>query len=161
MRLRRVRGRTTYCFTILLSGALVTAVHLPAFGALAPQSAESVTTQQGAQSSPSQNPTPPGTAPQRPTQPVPPSSQYPPPSAQEPEPPIKDPMIRPAPRPEVAPPSLSIPRLESAPSLDDFLTMQPQSKVALQMAKVTGFSQRNPHDGDPVSQPVPHRLLRY
>ena len=63
-------------------------------------------------------------------------------------------MIRPAPRPEVAPPSLSIPRLESAPSLDDFLTMQPQGAAALQMAKVTGFSQRNPHDGDPVSQPT-------
>lgn len=57
-------------------------------------------------------------------------------------------MIRPAPRPEAAPPSLSIPRLESAPSLDDFLTMQPQGAAALQMAKVTGFSQRNPHDGD-------------
>ena len=63
-------------------------------------------------------------------------------------------MIRPAPRPEAAPPSLSIPRLESAPSLDAFLTMQPQGDAALQMAKVTGFSQRNPHDGDPVSQPT-------
>src|SRR6476646_2728545 len=117
VRLRRVRGRTTSCVTILLSGALVTTVHLPAFGARAPQSPESATTQPGAQSSPSQNrasqnPTPPGTTPQRPTQPVPPSSQYPPPSAQEPEPPIKDPMIRPAPRPEVAPPSLSIRRME-------------------------------------------------
>ena len=63
-------------------------------------------------------------------------------------------MVRPAPRPDVAPPSLSIPRLERAPSLDDFLSMQPQGDAALRMAKVTGFTQRNPHDGEPVSEPT-------
>ena len=30
--------------------------------------------------------------------------------------------------------------------------MQPQGEVALQMAKVTGFTQRNPHDGEAVSE---------
>jgi len=89
-----------------------------------------------------------------PPQPVSPSTQYPSPSAQEPEPPIKNPDVQPAPRPEVAPPTLTIPRLQHAPSLDDFLTMQPQGEAALQMAKVTGFTQRNPHDGEPVTEPT-------
>ena len=31
--------------------------------------------------------------------------------------------------------------------------MQPQD-VALEMAKVTGFTQRNPHDGEAVSEPT-------
>ncbi|HKU26276.1 MAG TPA: DUF5916 domain-containing protein, partial [Candidatus Sulfotelmatobacter sp.] len=65
---------------------------------------------------------------------------------------MKDPKVEPAPRPEVAPPALTIPRLESAPSLEDFLSMQPQGEIALHMAKVTGFTQRNPHDGEPVTQ---------
>jgi hypothetical protein len=54
----------------------------------------------------------------------------------------------------IGPPSISIPRLSRAPSLDDFLTMQPQGEIALQMAKVTGFTQRNPHDGEAVSEPT-------
>jgi len=82
------------------------------------------------------------------------SPQYPSPSAQEPEPLIKDPDLKPAPRPEITPPTLTIPRLEHAPSLDDFLTMQPQGETALHMAKVTGFTQRNPHDGEPVTEPT-------
>jgi len=32
--------------------------------------------------------------------------------------------------------------------------MQPQGEVALEMAKVTGFTQRNPHDGEGVSEPT-------
>jgi hypothetical protein len=32
--------------------------------------------------------------------------------------------------------------------------MQPQGDAALHMAKVTGFSQRNPYDGQPVSEPT-------
>jgi hypothetical protein len=51
-------------------------------------------------------------------------------------------------------PSLTIPRLERAPALEDFLTMEPQGEIALQMAKVTGFTQRNPHDGEAVSEPT-------
>lgn len=50
------------------------------------------------------------------------------------------------------PPALTIPRLPRAPALEDFLDMQPQGEVALQMAKVTGFTQRNPHDGEQVSE---------
>ena len=83
-----------------------------------------------------------------------PSQQVPSPSAQLPEPPIKNPDVRPAPKPEIAPPAVTIPRLQRAPSLDDFLSMKPEGEVALQMAKVSGFSQRNPHDGEPVSEPT-------
>jgi len=61
--------------------------------------------------------------------------------------------VQPAPKPEIAPPTITIPRLSRAPSLDDFSTMQPQD-VALEMAKVTGFTQRNPHDGEAVSEPT-------
>lgn len=82
------------------------------------------------------------------------SQQVPSPSAQMPEPPTRDPEVQPAARAEIAPPALTIPRLSRAPSLDDFLTMQPQGDVALQMAKVTGFTQRNPHDGESVSEPT-------
>jgi len=95
----------------------------------------------------------PGAAnPQNPQQPQQPSEQVPSPSSQLPEPPIKDPEVQPAPKPDIAPPTLTIPRLSRAPSLDDFLTMQPQGDVALQMAKVTGFAQRNPHDGQAVTE---------
>src|SRR5712692_3740279 len=50
------------------------------------------------------------------------------------------------------PPAVTIPRLQRPPALEDFLGMKPQGEVALQMAKVTGFTQRNPHDGENVSQ---------
>ncbi|HEY3617077.1 MAG TPA: DUF5916 domain-containing protein [Candidatus Sulfotelmatobacter sp.] len=83
-----------------------------------------------------------------------PSPQVPSPSSQLPEPPIKDPTVQPAPTPAVEPPSLKIPRLASSPTLEDFLSMQPQGGVAQEMAKVTGFTQRNPHDGESVSEPT-------
>jgi len=57
-------------------------------------------------------------------------------------------------RSALEPPALTIPRLTRPPSLDDFLTMKPRGEVAQQMAKVTGFTQRNPHDGEPVSEPT-------
>jgi len=59
-----------------------------------------------------------------------------------------------APSAQVGPPALTIPRLQRAPTLDDFLGMQPQGEVALQMAKVSGFTQRDPHDGESVSEPT-------
>jgi hypothetical protein len=71
-----------------------------------------------------------------------------------PEPPIRNPEVEPAPKPEIAPPAITIPRLSRAPSLDDFLTMQAQGDIAMEMAKVTGFTQRNPHDGEGVSEPT-------
>jgi hypothetical protein len=56
------------------------------------------------------------------------------------------------PKQALGPPALTIPRLTRAPALEDFLGMKPQSETALQMAKVTGFVQRNPHDGAKVSE---------
>ena len=45
-----------------------------------------------------------------------------------------------------------IPRLAHPPALEDFLSMQPGTTNTSQMVKVTGFIQRNPHNGDPASQ---------
>jgi len=59
-----------------------------------------------------------------------------------------------APKLGVGPPALTIPRLLRPPALDDFLSMKPQGEVALQMAKASGFTQRNPHDGEGVSEPT-------
>jgi hypothetical protein len=83
-----------------------------------------------------------------------PTQQIPSPSAQEPEPAIKNPEVKPAPRPKVPPPVLTIPRLTKAPALEDFLSMKPEGETALQMVKVTDFVQRNPHDGEKVSEPT-------
>ena len=55
---------------------------------------------------------------------------------------------------QLEPPALTIPRLTQAPALEDFLSMKPQGEIALQMVKVTGFTQRNPHDGEQVSEPT-------
>jgi Carbohydrate family 9 binding domain-like len=108
--------------------------------------------QNAAQTTP-QNPPPPSEAnPAPPGQKPAPSPQNPAPSAQLPEPAIRNPEVRPAPRPEIAPPTLNIPRLTHAPALEDFLNMKPQGEGAMQMAKVTGFVQRNPHDGAKVSE---------
>ena len=52
----------------------------------------------------------------------------------------------------LAPPAILIPRLSRAPALVDFLTMEPLGEVAPQMSRVSGFVQRDPHDGAPVSQ---------
>ena len=50
--------------------------------------------------------------------------------------------------------TLVIPRLARGPQLENFLTMAPEGEAALAMAKVTQFLQREPHDGDPVTQPT-------
>ncbi len=76
------------------------------------------------------------------------------PPAQLPKPVTRNPQVQPAPRPTLAPPALTIPRLTHAPALEDFLGMKPTGEAALQMAKVTGFMQRNPHDGEPVTEPT-------
>jgi hypothetical protein len=60
----------------------------------------------------------------------------------------------PAPSPALGPPTLIIPRLIHAPALEEFLTMKPRGEIAQQMVKVTGFTQRNPHDGEGVSEPT-------
>jgi hypothetical protein len=55
---------------------------------------------------------------------------------------------------QVARPStvLAIPHLEHPPVIEDFLSMHPQGGISSAMAKITGFIQRNPHDGAPASQ---------
>jgi hypothetical protein len=73
----------------------------------------------------------------------PPTNPQNPPAAQNPE--AQKPHL-------IAPPALTIPRLNRAPTLDEFLGMKPEGEVALQMAKVTGFVQRNPHNGEKVSE---------
>src|SRR6478752_2969930 len=50
--------------------------------------------------------------------------------------------------------SLTIPRLQAAPKLADFEGMQPASSLARQMLKINRFTQKEPRDGAPVSQPT-------
>jgi hypothetical protein len=54
--------------------------------------------------------------------------------------------------PTAPPPVLIIPRLYQPPTLEEFMNMQPEGEPASHMVKVTGFVQRNPHDGEPASQ---------
>ena len=49
-------------------------------------------------------------------------------------------------------PTLTIPRVESPPLFEDFLDMSPHGTPKGKLAKVTGFVQNRPRDGDPVSQ---------
>jgi hypothetical protein len=51
-------------------------------------------------------------------------------------------------------PTLEIPLLSSAPALDNFLNMKPEGPAAEEMVKISGLEQRNPHDGQPVTQPT-------
>jgi hypothetical protein len=57
-----------------------------------------------------------------------------------------------SPHPELPSFTLTVPRLDHAPLLEQFLTMAPEGESAARMVKVTGFLQRNPHDGQPASQ---------
>jgi hypothetical protein len=117
------------------------------------QNAGSSSTSQTQQTTP-QNPPPPASeaAPSPPVPKAQPTPQYPAPSTEEPEPTIKDPELTPAPRPTTLPSILTIPRLSRAPVLEDFLAMRPEGEAASHMAEVTGFVQRNPHDGRAVSE---------
>src|ERR1022692_1915834 len=141
----RVRGLP---FEGLLRFLLASALMLPAtvecvLGAPFPQAAAQVQNSPSAQDQTSQQHTPgqnPQTTPQNP--PPPPEANTTPPG-QKPAP---------APPPSLAPPALTIPRLSRAPALEDFLGMKPEGEIALQMAKVTGFVQRNPHDGEKTSE---------
>jgi hypothetical protein len=124
----------------LLAGALT----LPGtvecgWGAPAPQAA---VTAQGAIPAP-QDTT--GQNPQTTPQNQPPSVQLPPPVT-------GNHQVQELPKQALAPPALTIPRLSRAPALEDFLGMKPEGEIALQMAKVTGFVQRNPHDGEKISE---------
>jgi len=55
-------------------------------------------------------------------------------------------------RPIGAHTTLSIPRVSSPPALEDFLGMKPDAKWEGKLAKVEGFTQRLPSDGQPASQ---------
>ena len=82
-----------------------------------------------------------------------PTRQIPAPSAQLPEPAIKNPEVKAAPKPSMSAPTVRVPRLDQAPTLEDFLTMKPEG-VGRQMAEISGLVQRNPHDGEAVSEPT-------
>src|SRR5258708_19390044 len=47
---------------------------------------------------------------------------------------------------------LHIPLLTKRPTIEDFLSMRPSGEAAAQMLKVEGFLQRDPQDGQPISQ---------
>lgn len=51
-------------------------------------------------------------------------------------------------------PTLHIPKVDRAPKLEDYLDMTPSPEMEGQLVKVTGFTQRLPRDGEPVSQPT-------
>ena len=47
-------------------------------------------------------------------------------------------------------PTVTIPRVDRAPKLEDFLEMKPSGDWEGKLAKVEGFIQRNPSDGQPA-----------
>jgi hypothetical protein len=49
-------------------------------------------------------------------------------------------------------PELALPRVQRAPTLEDFAGMEPGNGMAEQLVKITHFVQRRPTDGAPVSQ---------
>lgn len=49
-------------------------------------------------------------------------------------------------------PELTIPRVQRAPTIEDFLEMEPRNGMAEQMAKVENFRQQRPVEGSPASQ---------
>jgi len=57
-----------------------------------------------------------------------------------------------APTSQLEPPAIVIPRLVKGPTIDEFLSMKPEGEVARRMTRVSGFVQRDPHDGEPVTQ---------
>jgi hypothetical protein len=61
---------------------------------------------------------------------------------------------RPSPDLESQISSQDIPRLQASPRLADFEGMEPVSDLAKKMLKVARFTQKEPHDGSPVSQPT-------
>ncbi len=49
-------------------------------------------------------------------------------------------------------PTVTVPKIDRAPTLDDFLDMQPSPDMEGQLLKLTDFRQRLPRDGEPASQ---------
>lgn len=50
--------------------------------------------------------------------------------------------------------AVDIPHLDGAPTLADFAGMEPRTELARAMARVAGFTQRQPDDGEPATQPT-------
>lgn len=48
--------------------------------------------------------------------------------------------------------SVTIPRMEQPPTIEDFLTMEPSPSMSGKMARIEDFRQWIPHDGEPASQ---------
>ena len=48
--------------------------------------------------------------------------------------------------------SVTIKRVASTPSLNDFSGMQPSDAIAHTFTKIVGFTQRDPEDGRPASE---------
>ena len=148
--LRVASGRSFHERVKVLPGVVLTLLAMAqwGWGMPAPQSDANVvnpqpvrqgtaqpnSSEQGSQSpsqNVSQNPSPEsGSVPPGDNPAAPDSPQVPTPSAQLPEPAIKNPEVRPAPKPAVAPPTLTIPRLSHVPALEDFLGMKPQGEIA-------------------------------
>jgi Domain of unknown function (DUF5916)/Carbohydrate family 9 binding domain-like len=164
LRPSRVLQRRVHVLAKLLIAVLVlfatelpasaSALQSPAFQHSGEESQNTVSEQSTSSQQPQNPPSPPRTGPVLSEQGTEPSPQVPSPSSQLPEPPNKNPDVQPAPKPALTPPTLTIPQLPHPPALEDFLSMQPQGGIALQMARVTGFTQRNPHDGESVSEPT-------
>ena len=57
-----------------------------------------------------------------------------------------------APPSQLAPPEIVIPRLVRGPTIDEFLNMKAEGEIARRMTRVSGFVQRDPHDGAPVTE---------
>lgn len=51
-------------------------------------------------------------------------------------------------------PQIEIPRVQRAPTLEDFLDMKPNEEMDGKLVKVEGFKQFSPRDGEPASQPT-------
>ncbi len=51
-------------------------------------------------------------------------------------------------------PTITIPRTDRAPALEDFLDMKPGPEIEGKLLKITGFTQTLARDGEPVSQPT-------
>ncbi len=49
-------------------------------------------------------------------------------------------------------PEMNLPRVQRAPTLEDFSGMKPSPEIASQLMKVSQFVQRRPSDGAPISQ---------
>jgi hypothetical protein len=54
--------------------------------------------------------------------------------------------------PAASRPVVTIPKVARPPTLEDFLEMKPSGELAGQLAKVEGFIQREPSDGQPATQ---------